>query len=201
MTRIGILGGTFDPVHYGHLHIAKKALQGSPVQRVLLMPSGNPPHKPVDRITPAHHRLEMCRIAADEFDDIEVSEVEINREDPCYSLDTVKLLQSKTRGVQYYYIIGADSLADLPNWYLSDQLVQTVKFIILKRPGVDIEDAIESLTFPRDKKESLRKGIVEARQLDISSTEIRKRIRQGEPVHDMVPEPVLNYINTHRLYR
>ena len=199
MKRIGILGGTFDPVHYGHLHIAKEALKGSPVERVLLMPSGNPPHKQIEYITAEHHRLAMTKLAVSGLADIEVSEAEIGRKDPCYSLDTVKLLQSKARNVQYYYIIGADSLADLPGWHLADELVQTVKFVILKRPGVDIEEAIATLSFPRFTKESLRKGIVEAEKLDISSTDIRERLREGLSVKDMLPPSGLDYTINHRL--
>ncbi len=197
--RLGILGGTFDPPHSGHLGAALEALHQLALDRVLWVPAGAPPHKPSQPITPGHHRLVMLERAMAGNPHLSISTVDLERPGPCYTVDTLALLRAEY-GPQpeFYFIEGADSLVDLPTWYRPRQLLDLCRFAVVRRPGVEIDlEALEA----RLPGLRARVHFVEMPLLEISSTDLRRRVRQGRPISYLVPPGVEAYIQEQGLYR
>lgn len=197
--RLGILGGTFDPPHYGHLGAAQEALHQLALDRVLWVPAGAPPHKPSQPITPAHHRLSMLERALADSPHLSISAIDLERPGPCYTVDTLVLLRAEYGPEpEFFFIEGADSLADLPTWYRPQRLLELCSLAVVRRPGVEIDlDALE------EQLPGLRARIhfVEMPLLEISSTDLRCRVRQARPISYLVPAGVEAYIQEQGLYR
>lgn len=197
--RVGILGGTFDPPHYGHLSIAHQALDQLSLNEVLFAPTRNPPHKQVWTITPIEDRLEMVRLAIKGEPRIHISRVDIDRSGPNYTVDTIRLLRQQFGSTaELFFIMGMDSLVNLPMWHKPEELVKLCTLAVFPRPGFDanipdIEKQVPGLT------QSL--VLISAPPVDISATALHNRIRRGESVRDMVPPAVCDYIDSHKLYR
>jgi nicotinate-nucleotide adenylyltransferase len=194
--KVLCFGGTFNPIHSGHLICARAVAEAGGFQRVLLVPSAHPPHKRQSPdIASAAHRLRMCRLAAAEQPELfAVSDLELKRPAPSFTLQTVREL--KRRGMQnVHWLIGADMLADLPNWHRIGELVREVTFVIMARPGwrLDWRSLPSNLC-------ALRHNVVEAPLVDISATGIRKRAREGLSLAWLVPPSVATYLKRHRLY-
>jgi len=191
------LGGSFNPVHHGHLICARAVAEAAGFDRVVLIPSGLPPHKPAaPDLVAAEHRLEMCRLAAAcQSDLFEVSDVEIVRPGQSYTIDTVRLLKSQG-WPQVHWLIGADMLQILPQWHQAEALLREASLVIMARPGWKID--FDALPAPF---RELRHNVVEAPMLDISASDIRRRLAMGRSIRFLVPEPVERYIAARGLYR
>jgi nicotinate-nucleotide adenylyltransferase len=195
------LGGSFNPIHHGHLICARSVAETAGFQKILLIPSGQPPHKTqATDLADASDRLNMCKLAIESAavtSDIffELSDVEITRPGPSYTIDTTR--QMRKLGLsQINWLIGADMLNFLPNWHQPAALLAEVNFLIMHRPGISINwDALPGDFIP------LKKNLVEAPQIDISSSNIRHRLQAGLSIHYLTPPTVVDYITAHNLYR
>lgn len=191
--KIGILGGTFDPIHIGHLMIADYAKDGAGLDEVWFMPSHTPPHK-AGHITDAQHRLSMVKAATASIPDFHVCELELELGGTSYTVDTVKALREKFPEQQFYWIIGGDMIDYLPQFDRIEQLAQNISFIGVQRPGY--EQALSQL--PATLRQMIQ--MVEGPLIDLSSSDIRSRIEQGLSVRFLVPEPVYHVIKENGLY-
>jgi nicotinate-nucleotide adenylyltransferase len=196
---IGVLGGTFDPPHLGHVALAEAAYVSLKLERVLWVVTADPPHKPDTPLTPVEDRLAMVQAAIQASPIFEISRVDIDRPAPHYALDTVKILQAQYPGKRLAYLIGSDSLRDLPKWHEPKRFMDTCDLLgVLQRPGADPD--LEQL-------EEILPGIIAKLEIfpapvvDISAHDIRRRVRLGEPYSHLVPTGVAEIINTRSLYQ
>jgi nicotinate-nucleotide adenylyltransferase len=195
---VGLFGGTFDPPHIGHLILASEARAALQLDRLLWVLTPDPPHKQEQTITSLEHRLAMVQLAIAGDPLFELSEVEIGRPGPQYALDTVRILAQKDPTASLVYVMGGDSLRDLPSWHQPSELVSRVAFLgVVRRPGdtIDLpslEKAIPGL--------SAKVRFVDAPLLDIASHEIRWRAAQGRPFRYFLPPAVYEYIVARHLY-
>jgi nicotinate-nucleotide adenylyltransferase len=193
--RIGVMGGTFDPIHHGHLVAASEVQAWFDLDEVIFVPTGQPWQKGDRAISPAEDRYLMTVIATASNPRFLVSRVDIDRGGPTYTVDTIHDLQAQHPNAELYFITGADALAQILTWRDADEVFQQAHFVGCTRPGHDIHDStIEGL--PRD-----RVTIVEIPALAISSTSCRNRVAAGEPVWYLVPDGVVQYIAKRSLYQ
>lgn len=201
--RLGILGGTFDPIHLGHLVIAESVRERYGLEKVLFIPSAQPPHKEGQEVSnPTHRRQLVClAIAGSPF--FEFSDVELRREGTSYTVDTLKALkEAQSQPTDYFFIIGSDSVPELRTWKNIEELATLCTLVVVPRPGWEIErTSQQDLGLPEWIKEGLLRNVVCAPLIGISSTEIRQKIRKGESITYLVPRPVEEYIMQHGLYR
>ena len=197
--KVGIMGGTFDPIHFGHLAMAESAREIFSLDEVLFIPSARPPHKTENKITPEVHRLMMTFLATQSNKFFQVSPMEFMREGLSYTLDTVDALHKKFgANTELFFIIGSDSMADLPKWHKARELVQKVHFIAAARPGVEVNfDELEKFFGTEDIKHIHQ---IATPGLEISSTDLRERIRRGRSIKYLVPEAVEEYIYKENIY-
>lgn len=196
--RIGIFGGTFDPIHIGHLILAEEAWFQLKLDRVYLVPAGDPPHKRDRRLASVEHRIRMAQLATADSDYIRVSRIDAERPGPHYTSDMVRLVRKRVgEQVEIYFLMGMDSLRDLPNWHEPQWLVNNCRLVALSRHDVQIDwKALnEALPGVRD-----RVIILDMPELEIASNIIQRRIRLGQPIRYQVPRLVERYIREHRLY-
>ncbi len=198
--RLGILGGTFDPVHVGHLALAEAARTAFGLDRVLFIPAAVPPHKPGGAVAAAEERLAMVRRAVDAAPYFAVSEVELERQGPSYTVDTLADLQQRHPGAELYFITGADEVLALDTWHDPQRLLQLARFIAATRPGFDLSRLaqMESRLGPVARGRLLP---LEWLELGLSSTDLRRLLSEGRSVRYLVPERVVEYIEERRLYR
>ncbi|MBN2711585.1 MAG: nicotinate (nicotinamide) nucleotide adenylyltransferase [Planctomycetes bacterium] len=199
--RVGILGGTFDPPHLGHLNMALSALESGRVERVIMIPTRIPPHKERPGISPANDRLEMARLLVEEHANISVSDMEIKREGRSYSIDTVSQLKRENPTDEFYLIIGGDMAREFPTWKDAEKLSELAEPLIIDRPGsrVGLIDA-EFEGSGSFMQKFIPRNLVPSAMLDISSTEIRDRAKSGCDITAMVGKRISDYIKQHRLY-
>lgn len=196
---IGIFGGTFDPPHIGHQILADEACGRLQLERIRWVVTGEPPHKPERPITPIEHRLEMVKLAIAEDPRFELSRVEVDRPGPHYAADTLELLTMEAPNVRWAYIMGKDSLRDLPSWHDPARLIElSSALVVLNRPDieVDLEQLEQQLPGLRDKLHYLPIPLI-----DISSREIRQRVSDQAPYRYLMPGAIVDYIEANRLYR
>jgi nicotinate-nucleotide adenylyltransferase len=188
--KVGILGGSFNPVHHGHLLTAVRAAEEAGLDRVLLMPTAVSPLKGRDALAPAKDRLAMVRAAVKGHPLLEASDLEIRRGGVSYSVDTLRELRRRT-AARLYWIVGADAFRLVPRWREAPEVGRLASFIVLPRPGEEIRriPGVRALVLRR------------APQVEISSTEIRRRLAAGRPVRYLVPEAVEAYLRRKGLYR
>jgi len=197
--NVGILGGTFDPVHNGHLILVEVARKQLNLSVVLFMPAGQPWLKTERIITPAEHRLQMLRLALAGQTGFRISEMEIQRPGPTYTIDTINQLKKDLNAEdELFFILGQDILMQLPQWHEASALVQLCYLVAAPRPGVKKPDlkALE-LKIPGITQ---RVMLLKEPMIDISATDIRERVARGLSVRHLVPEPVNRYIKEQRLY-
>ena len=197
--NIGILGGTFDPVHIGHLKIAMEASQGLRLGRVLFVPAGQPWLKVGRSITPAAHRVEMVKRAIATNPCFELSTIEVERSGPSYAVETIAILQQQFGAeAKIYFLLGWDSLAEIPQWKEPAKLVRICQLVAVPRPGFSSPDlrALEQ-SVPGITQRVVQFGMP---LIDISSSDIRERVAQGLSIHHLVPDEVVRYISQHHLY-
>lgn len=200
--KLGLFGGTFNPIHIGHLEIASKVLEIFNLKKVIFILSGNPPHKNRGKIVDASHRLKMIKLAIGNYKRFEVSDIEIKRKGKSYTLDTIKQIREihsisarnrKTGGdADIYFIAGADSALDLPSWKDPLKVLSLSHFVAVERPHFSLKGL--------DEKYRKRIITVEGIFVDISSSDVRKRIREGKPIKSLVPKDVEKYIRKNKLY-
>ncbi len=190
MKKIGLLGGTFDPIHIGHLLMARAALETLRLDQVVFIPSCVPPHKKVPTLFSAKDRLKMVRLATRENPQFKVSDFEIRKGGKSYSVDTVRHFREKSQQPrQLFFIVGGDAIKELDKWKDIDQLKKMCSFVSVNRPG-----------YPRG-EEKLKYHAVTMNGIEMSSTEIRKRILQKKSIQYLVPDAVLRYIRDNNLYK
>lgn len=190
--RVGILGGTFDPIHIGHLLAAEQVREQCQLDEVWFVPTYVPPHKAGVQVTDAEQRLQMVERAIVDHPHFRVSRIELARKGHSYTVDTMQSLREHYPGDTFYFIIGSDMVADLPNWHQSERLVASTQFIGLARPGYAKPQLMDYI--------ARRVRYVTMPLLEISATDIRERVRSGQSIRYFVPEPVRIYIEEHRLY-
>lgn len=201
--RMGLYGGSFNPIHHGHLILARSAAEALGLLRVVFLPSRQPPHKVDHVLLDANHRAEMVKLAIEGESRFEFSDLDLIRSGPCYTFDTVMRFQRDFgEGVELCWIIGADSLVELPTWHRAGELVDACRIVTVRRPGWDeIDWEALGRTFTASQVERLRGGAIEAPRVEISSTNIRERIAAGKAISFLVPEGVRGYIEERGLYR
>lgn len=185
---VGLLGGNFNPVHYGHLAVAQTVLDTLQLDRIDFMPSFLPPHVDPKKTISAEHRLNMLTLALADNPRFAIETCELRRQGKSYSIDTMKYLQAQHPDTDYYFIIGGDMVEYLPKWKDIDELIKIVRFVGVNRPHFAATSPYPIL-------------FVDVPQLDISSTLIRDKIKAGQSLRYLVPEPVRYYIEEKGLYR
>jgi nicotinate-nucleotide adenylyltransferase len=214
-SRIGILGGTFDPVHMGHVETAVAAQRALALDTVLLMPSGTPPHRQQQPHASRFHRFAMAALAVNGIAHLAVSDLEIGEAGPSYTFDTLtRLHASGLKGSQIFFITGADAFAEIESWSRYPDVLDMAHFVVVSRPGHPaplVADAVPSLAHRlRPGAHDGSSAVASARQLDIyvvdaptpdvSSTDVRRRLTTGESIEGLVPQAVRIYIAQHGLY-
>jgi nicotinate-nucleotide adenylyltransferase len=197
--RVGVLGGTFDPIHIGHLVSAEEAWGELELERVVFVPAGLPPHKLDHVVSPVEHRLAMVELAIVSNPHFAVSRVDIDRFGPCYTVDTIELLRDEWGpGAEIYFIMGSDSLLDILTWRNPRRLIRLCRFAVVSRSGYQVDLNELDALLPGV---ASRVQMLNAPELAISSTDIQRRVREGLSIKYQVPEAVEAYIYQHKLYR
>jgi nicotinate-nucleotide adenylyltransferase len=196
--RIGILGGTFNPPHLAHLVCAQEAYDQLDLDRVVLMPVSVPPHKDAGADPGADHRLEMCRLAVAKDERLAVSRLELDRPGPSYTADTLRAIHESAPGDDLTFIVGGDQAHSLPTWREPEAVLKMATLAVAERSGTrraDIEQRLAGL----GGADKIR--FFEMPRLDISSSDVRRRVREGKPIRYLVPDEVARYIGVEGLYR
>ena len=188
--RIGLFGGTFNPVHRGHTMVAQSALEELALDRLFIIPAARSPFKPGDEPAPAAARLEWLRLAFAEMDRCEIDPQEIQREGVSYSIDTVRAVAERFPEAELFYLIGADHVPTLPEWREAAALAARVNFVVVPRPGKPIAD------FP----EPFRGQVLRGQPVEISASDIRQRLREGKSIEQLVPPGVAVALKTGHIY-
>ena len=197
--NIGVLGGTFDPVHIGHLILAEEVRARLSLAEILFVPTGQPWLKVDSPISPAEHRVEMVRLAIADKAYCKLSTMEIERAGPTYTVDTIAELKAQLRARdELFFILGWDNLAQLSQWREPSRLIKMCRLVVVPRPDYPLPDlkALE-VSIPGL---SQRVMLMDKPEIDISASAIRDRVAQGLSIHHLVPEPVDEYIRQHKLY-
>ncbi len=188
--KIGILGGTFDPVHNGHIYLAKKVCAKLRLDKIIFIPSYLPPHKKGIKVTSARHRFNMLKLAIQDNKKFKISDMEIKRGGRSYSVETLRRLRKKYGAkTELFFITGSDSLKEFDKWKNLDEIIRLCKFVIAERPGFRVKKAPENFMLLR----------INAK--DISATAIRSKIGVNKPLNRLVPAAIEAYIYKHSLYK
>ncbi len=195
--RLGVLGGTFDPPHYGHLALAENARVQLQLDRVLFVLAGQPPHKPGRPITPAHHRIAMVETAIVDNPAFEISCVDLDRPGPHYTVETLALLRQAHPGAELFFLMGGDSLTQFLTWRDPAGIVRQARLAVMRRPGYkpDLEGLLQAV--PGINR---RMTWLDVPSLETSGSDLRRRVRQGLPLRYLVPAAVEAYVREHLLY-
>jgi nicotinate-nucleotide adenylyltransferase len=197
--RVGFLGGTFDPPHNGHLMIAQKAIEELSLEEVNFAPARMPPHKPGEEITPIRHRVEMVRLAIRDNPRFVLSYIDVDREGPSYSVDSLRILRDAWHdSIEIYFLMGTDSLASILSWHNPEELIRMCKLAVFARPGFTANLDELATKLPEIRRQIV---FINSAIMDISATEIQRRVHSGESIKELVPEPVEQYIRANKLYR
>jgi len=200
--RIGIMGGSYDPIHMGHLIIAQDAAERLELSEVVFIPAAVPPHKQHLKQVDPEHRLNMLRLAVEADIRFSVSDLEMQRGGISYTLDTICELRAERPDVEWVLIVGSDTLVDLHNWYRIDELLNLCEVATFLRPGEnDLEKIVGKVQVAERHKQRLLENVIGAHLVEISSTEIRMRVAEGLSIRYLVPPEVEMYIFEHGLYR
>ena len=197
MPEIGLMGGSFNPIHCGHVALARAALESGRVERVLFLPTGNPPHKK-EGLADKFDRLRMVELAVEHEAGMAVCREEIDRDGVIYTVDTLAALKRKMPDCTLTYLIGADTLRALGTWRRVETVIERCKFLVMMREGATREEVIRLAGLWTQRGAQI--DFLDARKMDISSTQIREQIQKGLPFERLVPQAVADYIHEHGLY-
>jgi nicotinate-nucleotide adenylyltransferase len=190
--KLGVLGGTFDPIHLGHLVLAEQVREEFQLERVIFIPSASPPHKTEQELSLANHRFEMTKLALEENPYFVVSDIELKREGLSYTVETLRRLKEPYKESEIYFLTGSDVLDEITTWKDPEEIYKLAKIVIALRPGFDKFDPENNFA-----KKSI---ITRITGVDISSTQIREKVRKGESIKYLVPSRVEEYIRKENLY-
>ncbi|RMG01614.1 MAG: nicotinate (nicotinamide) nucleotide adenylyltransferase [Planctomycetota bacterium] len=199
--RLGIFGGSFDPVHYGHLLLAETCREQLSLDRVLFVPAGRPPHKPAESLSPAQDRAAMLELAIGGNPHFEICRFELDRDEVSYTVDTLRRLREEYPDAGLFLLLGTDMFHDLPNWRCAAEIVQLATPVPVRRCGMPPLE-VDKLTSILDsaRLEIVRNLVVTAPQVDFSGTDLRERVRTGRSIRYRTPRAVEEYIYAHGLY-
>lgn len=195
--RIGVLGGTFDPPHIGHLILGEYAVDALALTKLLFVPAADPPHKHNESKTPVEHRLRMLELALADNPRFEISRVDIDRPGPHYSVDMIQIIKEQYPSAEVYFVMGGDSLRDLPTWHRPADLIYLCKLAVMQRPGIEADAGGHEAILPGITGRVVK---INAPLIEISSTEIVTRLAQSKSIRYQVSDAVREYIMSHRLY-
>lgn len=200
VNHLGIMGGTFDPIHYGHLVAAETARIEFSLAKVLFIPTGKPPHKQKKQVTPADLRYEMVRQAIEDNPDFDISRIEIDREGPSYTIDTLRLLHQDYPNSELFFITGTDAFKEIFFWREAEEILRLTHFIAASRPGFEARGFLEQAV---EKNPNVigRIHLLEVPALAISSTDIRARRQRGQSIRYLLPEAVRQFVYAQGLYQ
>ena len=199
--KIGIMGGTFDPIHYGHLVTAEGARSAFNLDQVLFLPTGRPPHKTMAKVSDPEHRYMMTVLATLTNPHFEVSRLEIDRSGVSYTIDTLRILRKQYgQQAELFFITGADAMFDIMSWKDAEDYLTIAHFVAASRPGFSLEELPQSTRVWVDQHRE-RFHVLQVPAMAISSTEIRERVGLGNSIRYLVPESVEHYIRRQHLYR
>jgi nicotinate-nucleotide adenylyltransferase len=212
--KIGIFGGTFDPIHYGHLRSAEEVRGLFELQKVIFIPAAYPPHKDEKKVTEPIHRLEMVRIAISDNPFFDLSDIEFRRDGKSYSIETIKLLINKYgEGVPLFFILGSDAFAEIDTWKSFEEVLSITNFIVIERPGIkefNLEGLLPEHVYRKFRWDKNREAFIHesgcgvyfrrCTQMDISSTKIREIVRRKGSIKYLLPKSVEEYIYREDLY-
>ena len=201
MREIGLFGGTFNPVHHGHLAVARAARDQLNLERLIFIPCANPPHKESPDLVSAKHRIAMLELALAGEENMEISDIEVRRGGTSYTIDTVTQLQNELGECRLTFLIGSDSLLELHLWREIYRLLNSCRFATLLRPGEKTEDLSPGDIQLEDPwPQTLFDNIIDGSKVDVSSSEIRLNVRDRKSIRPLVHDDVIAYINNHKLY-
>lgn len=200
LKKVGIMGGTFNPIHQGHLLIAEQAREFCALDEVLFIPSGNPYMKNSGEILDGKIRIKMTALAIEDNPFFALSDMEVERGGNTYTCDTLRILKEKNPGVRYFFIVGADNLFYVENWKNPEDILEGCTLVAAARGEKD-DLALKEKALELEEKYKAQIRILPDRKIDLSSSEIRKRLQNGESVRYMIPDKVFSFINKHELYR
>ncbi|MDE3090928.1 MAG: nicotinate-nucleotide adenylyltransferase [Chloroflexota bacterium] len=196
--KLGVLGGTFDPPHNGHLVIAQEALTQLDLAQVIFAPTRQPPHKLGQEVTPIKQRLDMVRLAIAANPRFALSRVDVDRAGPTYTVDTIRLLRDGLgEDAEIYFIMGLDSFATILAWHAPDQLIRLCRLAVFNRPGFAVDLAALEARLPGVRE---RATLLPSPALDIAASDLQHRVRAGQSIKHLVPDAVAAYIMEHGLY-
>ncbi len=187
--KIGILGGTFNPIHYGHLILGEQVLGQLGLDKVIYVPTFMPPHKSHRGIITAAHRYEMIELAVEGNSHFTVSDIEIRRKGKSYTVDTLREIKNEYPSAELFFICGSDLVSEIPTWKNVDEIYRMARFVLAKRPGFG--KRLSGKNFLK----------IDVAQVDISSSLIRNLVEQGRSIRYLTPDSVVKYIEKHKLYR
>lgn len=191
--KIGLFGGTFDPIHLGHLIVAEQAREAADLDEVWFIPAASPPHKVGSKITEANHRANMVEQAVADHPSFRLSRIELTRSGPSYTVDTVRYLRQSHPEHDFFLIVGGDMVKDLPSWYKIEEILQNVGVVGCVRPGTSLAELPPLIS-------QHLVAVAEQVQIHLSSTWIREQIIKGNSIRYLVPEAVRKYIEEYKLY-
>jgi nicotinate-nucleotide adenylyltransferase len=209
--RLGLLGGTFDPIHYGHLDAADAAQQALQLDEIIFIPSHDPPHRPADPRASAFQRFALVALALSGHAGYRAADLELRRDGPSYTADTLRVMRAEGwTPSQLFFILGADAFAEIATWREFPTVLDAAHFVVISRPGTTLDAATARTPELRSRVRSVDQEatngphtfvfLVEARTRDVSSTTIRARLAAGQSIDDLVPGAVARHIVTNRLY-
>jgi nicotinate-nucleotide adenylyltransferase len=187
MRKIGILGGTFDPPHHGHLLIANEVLSALDLDEIWFMPNQEPPHKHKSESISNEERLEMLRLAIEGNHQFRVTTIELERQGPSFTVETMRIIRETYKDDQFYFIIGADMIEYLPKWHKINELVELVQFVGVERPEYSHDTSFPVI-------------YVDVPAMEVSSSIIRERLKKGKTVRYLLPDSVIHFIEENHLY-
>jgi len=194
LPRLGVLGGTFDPIHNGHLIVAEALRENLDLAQVLFLLSAHPPHKNASAVASWQDRLQMIKLAVKENPHFQTSDVEITRDGPSYTVETLEQLQTRYgQRYQVLFVVGADSILEIFTWHQPERLLASRSLVVVPRPGYDLNDM--------DPQVAEKVTVVQTPLIEISSSDIRQRVREGRSIRYLVPQEVATYIRQRLLYQ
>jgi len=200
--KIGLFGGTFDPIHVGHLISAENVREIYGLDKIIFIPSAQPPHKRLSAVTPAKWRLKMVQLAIQHNPFFKYSSIEIDKPGVSYTIETIQEFRKQYSKKELFFIVGSDSLFEMHAWYRIEDLVRLCEFIFVHRPGYALwEDQLKRLKLPSKVLKVLMKHPVQMDPIGVSSSEIRKRIAEGRSIRYLLPEKVQKLIFEKKIYR